>query len=66
MITHSSNKTDEMDAQTLARLARVDPALLHPIQHRSEKAQLALMRIRVRAGLVEARPTFSPEAVSGL
>jgi transposase len=39
----------------LARLARLDPELLRPIRHRSEEAQLDLMRIRVRAGLVEAR-----------
>jgi transposase len=39
----------------LARLARMDPELLRPIRHRSEQVQLDLMRIRVRAGLVEVR-----------
>jgi transposase len=55
LITSSSRKDDRMDAQTLARLARVDPKLLRPIRHRSEKAQGHLMTIRVRARLVEAR-----------
>jgi transposase len=39
LISHSSRKNDRVDAQTLARLARVDPQLLRPIQHRSERAQ---------------------------
>ena len=39
LISQSSRKDDRMDAQTLARLARVDPRLLRPIRHRSEKAQ---------------------------
>src|SRR5215471_12508755 len=46
LITESSRKDDRPDAQTLARLARIDPQLLRPIQHRSEKAQRALMIIR--------------------
>jgi transposase len=44
-----------MDAQMLGRLARVDPELLRPIRHRSELAQSHMMRIRVRAALVESR-----------
>jgi transposase len=55
LITQSSRKNDKLDAQTLARLARVDPQLLKPIRHRSEEAQQHLMVIRVRAALVEAR-----------
>jgi transposase len=55
LISASSRKDDRMDAQTLARLARVDPKLLRPIRHRSEKGQADLMAIRVRATLVEAR-----------
>src|SRR6516225_1137284 len=39
LISKSSRKNDRMDAQTLARLARVDPRLLRPVQHRSEQAQ---------------------------
>jgi transposase len=55
LIRASSRKNDRMDARMLARLARVDPQLLRPIQHRSEQAQADLMTIRVRADLVEAR-----------
>lgn len=55
LISKSSRKDDRLDAQTLARLARVDPQLLRPIRHRSERAQGHLMVIRVRAALVEAR-----------
>ena len=58
LITESSRKDDRLDAQTLARLARIDPQLLRPIQHRSEKAQGALMIIRVRAALVAARTSL--------
>src|ERR1700689_2521298 len=53
LISASSRKNDRMDAQMLARVARVDPALLRPIRHRSEQAQGDLMAIRVRAALVE-------------
>ena len=44
-----------MDAQTLARLARIDPQLLCPVKHRSAQAQADLAVIRARAGLVRAR-----------
>jgi len=55
LISASSRKDDRLDAQTLARLARVDPQLLRPIRHRGEKAQQDLLVIRVRASLLEAR-----------
>jgi transposase len=55
LISQSSRKDDKLDARMLARLARVDPELLRPIRHRSEKAQMDLLAIRVRATLVEAR-----------
>lgn len=58
LISQSSRKDDRLDAETLARLARVDPQLLRPIQHRGEKAQGHLMSIRVRAALVEARTSL--------
>jgi len=58
LITESSRKDDRLDAQTLARLARVDPQLLRPIRHRSEKAQGELMIIRVRAALIAARTSL--------
>jgi transposase len=55
LISESSRKNDKLDAQMLARLARVDPQLLRPIRHRSEQAQADLMVIRVRAALMDAR-----------
>ena len=58
LITESGRKDDRLDAQTLARLARIDPQLLWPIQHRSDKAQSALMIIRVRAALMAARTSL--------
>src|SRR5712692_6424792 len=53
LISRNSRKNDRMDAQLLARLARVDPQLLRPIRHRSEQAQADLMTIRIRAALLE-------------
>jgi transposase len=58
LISANSRKNDRMDAHLLARLARVDPQLLRPIRHRSERAQTDLMTIRVRATLVEARTSL--------
>jgi transposase len=58
LITASSRKDDRLDARTLARLARIDPELLRPIRHRSNQAQNALMIIRVRSALVEARTSL--------
>jgi len=58
LITESSRKDDRLDAQTLARLARIDPQLLRPIQHRSETAQTALTVIRVRAALIAVRTSL--------
>ena len=55
LIGASSNKSDRLDAETLARLARVDPRMLFPIQHRGETAQADLTVIRARAGMVESR-----------
>lgn len=55
LIGESRKKDDRWDAQTLARLARIDPQLLCPVKHRSAKAQADLTVIRARAGLVRAR-----------
>src|SRR5262252_3275534 len=55
LIGESRKKDDRLDAQTLARLARIDPALLSPVKHGSAKAQADLALIRARAGLVRAR-----------
>lgn len=55
LIGESRRKDDRLDAQTLARLARIDLQLLCPVKHRSAKAQADLAVIRARAGLVRAR-----------
>ena len=55
LIGESRKKDDRLDAQTLARLARIDSELLYPVKHRSAQAQADLMMIRARAGLVRAR-----------
>lgn len=39
LIYGDKRKTDKLDAQKLARLARVDPKLLYPIEHRGEESQ---------------------------
>ena len=46
LIGESRRKDDRLDARTLARLARIDPQLLAPVQHRSAQAQADLMVIR--------------------
>src|SRR5580692_11379104 len=65
LISESSRKDDRLDARTLARLARIDPALLGPVRHRSAKAQIHLTVIRARAELVSAR-TALVNAARGL
>jgi transposase len=55
LIGESSRKDDRLDARMLARLARLDPRLLSPVQHRSAEAQAHLTVIRARAALVGAR-----------
>jgi len=54
-IYHNPRKGDRVDAETLARLARLDPELLSPIHHRSPKAQAHLAVIRSRDALVRSR-----------
>jgi transposase len=55
LIGESRKKDDRLDAQTLARLARIDPGWLSPVKHRSRQGQADLTVIRARAGLVRAR-----------
>jgi transposase len=58
LIGESRKKDDRLDAQALARLARLDPQLLYPVKHRSAQAQADLTLIRARAGLVRARTSL--------
>jgi transposase len=55
LIYSNKRKTDEIDAQNLARLARVDPKLLYPLKHRGEDSQAHLAIIRSREALVGCR-----------
>jgi len=54
-ISQSERKHDAADAEQLARLARSDPKLLHPIRHRGEEAQRDAALLAVRRQLVEIR-----------
>ena len=55
LIAKSSRKNDRADAETLARLGRVDPKLLAPITHRGAQAQTDLAAIRARGALIGSR-----------
>jgi transposase len=55
LIYGEGHKNDKIDAQKLARLARVDPKLLAPVKHRAETSQAHLALIRSREALVGAR-----------
>jgi len=48
-------KSDRRDALMLARIARMEPALLYRVRHGSEEAQQDLLRIKLRDSLVRAR-----------
>lgn len=54
-IWDTDNKTDVRDAEMLARIARLDPRLLHPVEHRSEQAQVDLEVIKARTVLKRSR-----------
>jgi transposase len=55
LIYANKRKTDEIDAENLARLARLDPKLLYPLRHRGEGSQAHLALIRAREALVSCR-----------
>jgi transposase len=55
LIYGGKNKTDKLDAENLARLARLDPKLLYPLKHRGEDSQAHLAIIRSREALVSTR-----------
>ncbi|MCU1297669.1 MAG: family transposase [Acidobacteriaceae bacterium] len=48
-------KNDRIDANKLARLGRVDPESLHPMQHRSRDVRQDLVMLRARDALVAVR-----------
>jgi transposase len=55
LIGHNVSKSDRADAALLARLGRVDPQLLAPVQHRGPVAQAHLAQLRTRDALVRTR-----------
>lgn len=55
LIYGEGRKTDGLDAENLARLARLDPKLLAPLRHRSEASQAHLALIRSRDALIRSR-----------
>jgi transposase len=55
LIYSNRRKTDEIDAENLARLARLDPKLLYPVRHRSEVSQAHMALIRSRQALIRCR-----------
>ena len=55
LIAESNDKDDAADAEILARVGRVDPKLLSPIEHRSAQAQADLTVLRARDTLVRSR-----------
>ncbi len=54
-ISRHEHKCDRRDAVMLARLARADAALLHPIAHGSAQAQHDLLGLKLRDSLVRTR-----------
>ena len=54
-IYQNRGKTDRVDARSLARVARMDPALLSPVEHRDEEAAQDLAVLRARDLLVRTR-----------
>ena len=55
LIYGEGRKNEGIDAEKLARLARLDPKLLSPIKHRDESSQAHLALLRSRDALVGAR-----------
>jgi transposase len=58
-IYQNENKSDRVDAEYLARIGRLDPALLYPLRHRSPEASADLTVLRSRSALVKARGTLA-------
>ena len=55
MIFQNDSKNDRLDAEQLARVARMDPKLLYPIEHRERSARADLAVMRSRDALVATR-----------
>ena len=55
LIHGSRNKSDRVDAESLARLGRYDPKLLRAVEHRSEQIQVDRALLKARDVLVRSR-----------
>jgi transposase len=55
LIYANDSKSDRVDAEYLARVGRLDPALLAPLRHRGAETQADLALLRSRNALVRAR-----------
>jgi len=55
LIYANKRKTDEVDAENLARLARLDPKLLYPLKHRGEDSQAHMAIVRSRQVMIGCR-----------
>jgi transposase len=55
LIYGQKRKTDKLDAEKLARLARADPELLYPVEHRGEDSQAHLAVVHSREALIRSR-----------
>ena len=54
-IYENVRKSDRKDAMMVARLGRMDPELLYPIEHGSRQAQEDMVQIKLRDSLVRSR-----------
>jgi transposase len=55
LIYQNRGKQDPVDAEALARIARLDPKLLYPVEHRPESVAQDLAVLRARDVLVRTR-----------
>jgi transposase len=51
----NTRKSDQNDARMIARIARFDPELLHPVEHGTEQCQRDLLQVKLRDNLVRQR-----------
>lgn len=58
VIWDNDQKSDERDAEMLARIARFDPDLLYPISHKEEQAQMDMELLQARDLLVRNRASM--------
>ena len=62
LICQNDSKSDRVDAEYLARVGRLDPALLAPPTHRDAETQADLALLRSRNALVRARTSLISHA----